>query len=133
MRLPKLSRYACYYGTGRLPALTAYDLVILQALHYTPAEIAWLRQRQVIPIAYLALGEEPSSTPRRSGHWLTRRPAGSPTTPPGKPPWSIAAFPPGTLISCRREFQKLLRAAFRAFFWTRLTCKSSIRTPGRGW
>ncbi|MCA9993342.1 MAG: endo alpha-1,4 polygalactosaminidase [Anaerolineales bacterium] len=63
MRLPKLSRYACYYGTGRLPALTAYDLVILQALHYTPAEIAWLRQRRVIPIAYLALGEEPSSTP----------------------------------------------------------------------
>ena len=57
MRLALPTRYACYYGMGRLVQLAAYNLVILQAAHYTPPEIASLEAAGTRTFAYLSLGE----------------------------------------------------------------------------
>ena len=42
---------------GRIAQLTAYDLVILQAAHYTPQEIGALEAAGTQALAYLSLGE----------------------------------------------------------------------------
>lgn len=59
MCLAHLSSFACYYGSGRLIDLAAYDLVILQPLQYTRSQIEALQQAGVICLAYLSLGELP--------------------------------------------------------------------------
>lgn len=72
-----ITHYACYYGTGRLEALSQYDLVILQPLHYTSTQIAALREAGVTAIAYLAVGEAPEAkTPTEWAFYdpLTGRP-----------------------------------------------------------
>ncbi|MBN1920148.1 MAG: endo alpha-1,4 polygalactosaminidase [Anaerolineae bacterium] len=53
----KATRYACYYGMGKLDALAQYDLVIVQAAHYSTAEVTTLRSAGVTVCAYLTLGE----------------------------------------------------------------------------
>jgi hypothetical protein len=51
------SRFACYYGLNRLERLADYDLVILQAEHYTLADMLSLRERGTLPLGYLSLSE----------------------------------------------------------------------------
>lgn len=85
------TRYACYYGPGRLPELAAYDLVILQPGHYGLAETAWLGEGGTQTAAYLALGEEP--TPPKPSLWTLLDPStGRPAT---NPDWGT------TLVDCR--------------------------------
>ena len=85
MRLKKITNYACYYGTGRLLDMAAFDLVILQPAHYTIGQIKFLRARGTRTIAYLSIGEtakldsaadwymlEPQSrVPARNPRWQT--------------------------------------------------------------
>ena len=63
MSLAGLSSYACYYGLNRLDDLAAFDLVILQPEHYPAAQVSFLCARATLPIAYLAIGEEPPRQP----------------------------------------------------------------------
>lgn len=58
MIIPPTS-YICYYGPNQLERLGRVDWVIIQAGHYTPADLAWLRQAQTHTFAYLSVGEEP--------------------------------------------------------------------------
>ena len=85
MQLKKIANYACYYGTGRLLDVAAFDLVILQPAHYTIDQIKLLRARGTHTIAYLSIGEtakldsaadwymlEPQSrVPARNPRWQT--------------------------------------------------------------
>lgn len=67
-RVPPKS-FAVYYGHQHLRKLSAYQTVVLQPLHYTPAEVQWLRQQGVRVLAYVSVGEDPS--PQRSA-WSRR-------------------------------------------------------------
>ena len=49
--------FACYYGSGRLDDLAAFDLTILQPLHYTQQDNERLRLAGCACLAYLSLGE----------------------------------------------------------------------------
>ncbi len=77
MRRP--ARFACYYGLNRLERLADYDLVILQAEHYTLADMLHLRERGTLPLGYLSLSEiaaSESAAPwalpdARNPHWNT--------------------------------------------------------------
>ncbi len=55
--MQRLARFACYYGQNRLERLADYDLVILQAEHYTFADMLTLRERGTLPLGYLSLSE----------------------------------------------------------------------------
>lgn len=72
MNLHEVTRYACYYGWGRLPQLATYDLAILQAAAYTPQEIAWLDTQGTGALAYLSIGEAPST--EVDAPWVIRDP-----------------------------------------------------------
>jgi|GEM_PF-1534330 len=67
-RIPPKS-FAVYYGHQQLRKLSAYQTVVLQPRHYTPAEVQWLRQQGVRVLAYMSVGEDPS--PQRSA-WSRR-------------------------------------------------------------
>ncbi len=67
-RIPPKS-FAVYYGHQHLRKLSAYQTVVLQPQHYTPAELQWLRQQGVRVLAYMSVGEDPS--PQRSA-WSRR-------------------------------------------------------------
>lgn len=60
MRLAHLSSFACYYGAGRLTDLAAYDMAILQPLHFTRDQIESVQQTGAHCLAYLSLGELPT-------------------------------------------------------------------------
>jgi len=49
---------AFYYGRGRLAQLSRYHKVVLQPWAYTRSELALLRSRRTLPLAYLSLGED---------------------------------------------------------------------------
>jgi hypothetical protein len=52
-------RFACYYGGGRLDALSKYDVVVLQPDHYTAADVAQLKSAGVTTVlGYVSLGED---------------------------------------------------------------------------
>lgn len=51
-------KLAFYYGPGRLELLSEFDRVVLQAGHYEKQDLAWLRQRGALPLAYLSLGQD---------------------------------------------------------------------------
>ncbi|MGC9400674.1 MAG: endo alpha-1,4 polygalactosaminidase [Anaerolineae bacterium] len=53
------AHFACYYGHGMLDRLSRYDLVIVQAEHYAPAEITWLQNRGTLVVGYVSIGEVP--------------------------------------------------------------------------
>lgn len=50
-----------YYGSGRLGDLLAYEKVVLQPDRYTKEELHFLTRREVLPIAYLSVGEDQKS------------------------------------------------------------------------
>lgn len=98
-RLPPVKSYACYYGPPKLDALARYPLAIIEASHYTPADVAQLKRAGTLVIAYLSVGEvlEPSraatptaapapGAPRRlaiAPYYLDRDGDGKPDTNPG--------------------------------------------------
>lgn len=81
MPLRPVSSFACYYGSDRLEDLTAYDLVILQPLHYSRAEIERLKNAGTVCFAYLSLGELPVQETRSEWRLIdpaTKQPARNP-------------------------------------------------------
>lgn len=89
VRLGQLSNFACYYGLNRLEQLAAYDLVILQAEHYTPEAIASLPCQAVL--GYLSLGEVADDDVHTS--WVLREPASGAVA--RNPRWQT------TFVDCR--------------------------------
>lgn len=59
--LDQVADFACYYGTGRLAELAAYDLVIVQAAHYAAEDLSVLSSQGVNVLAYLSIGEVPDA------------------------------------------------------------------------
>ena len=49
---------AFYYGQGQLIRLAAFDRVVLQPGHFGSEDLAWLRQRGTLTLAYLSLGQD---------------------------------------------------------------------------
>lgn len=74
---PDLRDLAVYYGQGRVRKLGTFQTVVLQAGHYSPAQVRRLQARGVRTLAYLSVGEDPTPTPtpwpRRSANatWNT--------------------------------------------------------------
>ena len=60
MQLNRVQSFACYYGPAESDRLANYDLVIVQPEHYAPDQVALLRSRGVVVIAYLSIGYEPA-------------------------------------------------------------------------
>lgn len=52
--------FAVYYGHQNLKKLSAYKTVVIQAQHYTPDDVLWLRRQGVTVLAYLSVGEDPN-------------------------------------------------------------------------
>ncbi len=90
MRLENVSRYACYYGYGRLAQLATYDLAIIQASAYAPDQIAWLQAQGTQAIAYLSVGERPAA--EADPAWVARDATGAPLR---NPAWDTV------LLDCR--------------------------------
>lgn len=87
------AHFACYYGLGQLERLARYDLVILQAEHYTAAEIASLRAQGTCVVIYASIGEIPLDAAERA--WTLKDPeTGEPVV---NPTWETA------LTDCRSE------------------------------
>ncbi len=63
--------YICYYGPGQLEKLARADWVIVQAGHYTPNDLAWLKAHQTMPFAYLSVGEETAEGGAKPWHLRT--------------------------------------------------------------
>ena len=91
MKLHEVTHYACYYGWGRLPQLATYDLAILQAAAYTSQEIAWLGAQGTSALAYLSIGEAPST--EGDAPWVIRDPVSN--APLRNPQWGTL------LVDCR--------------------------------
>ncbi|WP_146009394.1 endo alpha-1,4 polygalactosaminidase [Deinococcus planocerae] len=62
--------FAVYYGQGRVRKLGTFQTVVLQAGHYSPAQVRRLRARGVRTLAYLSVGEDPTPAPTP---WPRRR------------------------------------------------------------
>lgn len=65
---------AFYYGAGEVDRLSRFDMVVLQADFYSPAELALLRERGVRTLGYLSLTEDvgppaPWHRPERNPDW----------------------------------------------------------------
>jgi len=56
-RLKSIQSYVVYYGTGRIDDLAKDDLAIVQPDTLTAAELADLRARGTLVVAYLSVGE----------------------------------------------------------------------------
>jgi len=68
---------AFYYGPGQLIRLAAFDRVVLQPGHFGSEDLAWLRQRGTLTLAYLSLGQDagepmPWHTDLDNPEWGTR-------------------------------------------------------------
>ncbi len=70
--LPPPTSYICYYGPGQLKKLGRVDWAILQAGHYTPADLDWLNARKTLTFAYLSVGEEPMGGQKEGAVWHLR-------------------------------------------------------------
>lgn len=111
-----VSRYACYYGAGRLADLAAFDLVILQPGHYTRDEIDALARQGTQALAYLSISEETFPYPPAS--WYLPDPeSGAPIV---NPRWQSALVDCNSLAWRAHLLQEriptILDGGFRGLF-----------------
>ncbi len=62
-RIKAIKNYIVYYGKGKADVLAAYDLVIVQPDTLTSDELAALKQKGVLTVAYLSIGEVEPTRP----------------------------------------------------------------------
>lgn len=57
-RVAQAKSFYCYYGSGHLGQLSAYDLVILHSPQFKRNDIATLKKQCVVTIGYISVGED---------------------------------------------------------------------------
>ncbi|MCP4249006.1 MAG: hypothetical protein GY778_18335, partial [bacterium] len=57
-RLAEAESFYCYYGSGKVAALSHYDIVIAHSPQMQPADIAKLQGLGVVVVGYLSVGED---------------------------------------------------------------------------
>ena len=57
-RVQQAQSFYCYYGSGRVGELSAYDMVILHSPQMDVKDIAKLKKQGVVTIGYISVGED---------------------------------------------------------------------------
>ena len=57
-RVKQAQSFYCYYGSGKVGQLSAYDLVILHSPQMDKADIATLKEQGVVAVGYITVGED---------------------------------------------------------------------------
>jgi len=68
-RIKSIKNYVVYYGKGRLNDLARYDLVIVQRGTLTESEIAELKKRGTLVVAYISTSEATKDDTRAEAQW----------------------------------------------------------------